>query len=270
MRYIGSFCFFMLSMGVFSSCQKVINVDLRDSGKKYVIEGIVGDQKGTCKVMVSQTKDFDDNNSFDGVGGAAVYIADNMTGDTAIMKETSAGVYEDSLFTGMTGHSYSLRVVIDGNAFTAMSTMPPFVPMDSLYITEEQLFGNTRNLANIQYRDPEGEGDHYRFVEFINGRQIKKIFVRDDELTDGNEVTVMLRYMDNDDDNQDDIHPGDTVTVEMQCIDPAVYKYWYSLNNSATGDGQSASPANPVSNMEGGALGYFSAHTLQKRSVIAH
>jgi len=55
----------------------------------------------------------------------------------------------------------------------------------------------------------------------------------------------------------------------MQCIDKNVYEYWYSLDQSSTGSSQSAAPGNPVSNMQGGALGYFSANTLQSRSVVS-
>ena len=55
----------------------------------------------------------------------------------------------------------------------------------------------------------------------------------------------------------------------MQNIDPVVYKYWFSLSQNATGETQSASPANPVSNIKGGALGYFSAHTISTKSIIA-
>ncbi len=55
----------------------------------------------------------------------------------------------------------------------------------------------------------------------------------------------------------------------MMCIDAAVYKYWYSfLTGGASGDSNSASPANPVTNIKGGALGYFSAHTLQTKTVV--
>jgi hypothetical protein len=61
---------------------------------------------------------------------------------------------------------------------------------------------------------------------------------------------------------------GDTVAVEMHCIDPAMYKYWFSLSQSATGETETASPANPVTNLSGGTLGYFSAHTVRSKSII--
>ena len=54
----------------------------------------------------------------------------------------------------------------------------------------------------------------------------------------------------------------------MECIDRPIYKYWYSLDRSATGGSGQATPSNPVTNLQGGALGYFSAHTLQSRTMI--
>lgn len=263
-------CLTLLSTGLFSSCQKVIDLHLKSSEKEYVIEGTVSDRPGTCKVLLSQTGDFDEDNTFQGVSDAIVSIADNM-GDTVRLSEISSGVYEDSSFTGMTGHTYTLQVYAGGQLFTASSTMPSFVPLDSAYIIEEGFFGKTSKQLNILYRDPAGQKNYYRFEEFVNSMQVKQIFVRDDELTDGKAVIATLRYQDagDDVDNVGKIQTGDTVHVNMECIDSAVYKYWSSLESSATGSSQSASPANPVSNIQGGALGYFSAQTIEQRMVIS-
>jgi len=57
------------------------------------------------------------------------------------------------------------------------------------------------------------------------------------------------------------------VNIELHSIDPGVYKYWYSLDQGADG-GSSASPANPVSNISGGALGYFSAQAVREMKLV--
>ncbi|MBW7892063.1 MAG: DUF4249 family protein, partial [Chitinophagaceae bacterium] len=67
-------------------------------------------------------------------------------------------------------------------------------------------------------------------------------------------------------DDEKNIKSGDLVKVEMQSISSTVYDYWYSLIQGASGNSSSASPANPISNIEGGALGYFSAHQIQSVS----
>lgn len=55
----------------------------------------------------------------------------------------------------------------------------------------------------------------------------------------------------------------------MQCIDRAIFDYFTSLNSSiGNGPGGGATPSNPTSNINGNAIGYFSAHTAQRKLVI--
>lgn len=265
MRYIA--VLITLLMG--TSCEKVINIQLDSADTRYVVEGVLTNQPGNCMVLLSQTKDFDASNEFAGISGATIRISE-AGGATTQLTETAAGVYQAASLAGTPGKTYTLAVSINGQSFLASSTMPAQVSMDSLFITEDEAPGGKRKLANVQYNDPANVANNYRFVQYINGVKEKEIFVRNDELTDGNLTITKLRYPKNDDNEPDNsIKTGDLVTIDMQCIDSAVYKYWYSLNRSATGGGQnSATPSNPVTNMTGGALGYFSAHTLQSRSLL--
>ncbi|MBX3254019.1 MAG: DUF4249 domain-containing protein [Chitinophagaceae bacterium] len=249
----------------FTSCEKVIDIDLNDVEKKYVIEGVLTDEAGSATVLISQTKNFSDNNEFTGVTGAAVTIS-GSDGSTTALEEVQPGVYQSTALTGESGKKYSLSVETDGKTFTASATIPAKVNMDSLYITEDYLFGEIRKTANVQFKDPPGRGQSYRFIQYINGVKEKRIFIRNDDYTDGNSSLVKLRSPG---DGDEEIKAGDTIKVQMLCIDPAVYNYWYSfLSGGASGDSNSASPANPVSNINGGALGYFSAHTLQTKEVV--
>ncbi len=253
----------------FASCEKVINVDLNNAAKKYVIEGIVSDKAGQSKVLLSTTKNFDENNSFVGVSGASVTVTDNLGNVTTFM-ETATGIYSAPALVAISGKTYSLNVVANGNTFTAVSTMPQKMIIDTVFASDELLFGSATKLVNYAYQDPIGKGNGLRFVEYINGLQVKTIFLRDDDYTDGNYVQSKLWYMADDNDDKFKIKQGDKVDVDIFCISPDVYKYWFSLEQSATGASQSASPANPVSNIKGGggALGYFSAQTYQTKSFI--
>ena len=107
-------------------------------------------------------------------------------------------------------------------------------------------------------------------MQYVNGKKEKTVFVDNDEFTDGQTIKSQLNFNNDTNDPARDIKTGDSLTLQMLCIDAAVYKYWYSLNDGATGANQSASPANPVSNITGGsAVGYFSAQTLQSRTILA-
>jgi hypothetical protein len=56
----------------------------------------------------------------------------------------------------------------------------------------------------------------------------------------------------------------------MQSIDHTIFTY-YSALLEISGDGGAGggvTPSNPPSNINNGALGYFSAHTVQKKSIV--
>ena len=249
------------------SCQKVIDVDTRNTVEKYVIEGVVADTIGKSFVKLSRTKNIPESNDFPPVSGAVVMVKDN-DGNNLVLSETSAGTYSSPALTGIPGKTYLLDVSIDGEHFSASSTMPQKINLDSIFITNELLFGEDRKLLNVAYQEPAGRGQSYRYVQYVNGNKTKPIFVTNDDYTDGKYVQDRLWYIIDEDENpEENIKPGDTVSLEMLCIDPAAYKFWFSLSQSATGSSQSASPANPVTNIKGGALGYFSAHTLQTKAI---
>ena len=247
------------------SCEKVIELKLTNSDPKYVIEGVITNEAGMCKVFISQTKPFDENNEFEGVADATVKITDN--GNEISLFPTSAGVYTTNLVNGTPGHVYQLSVTVNGQDFTATSTMPQPVLMDSLYISPGP-FGQFK-FATVSYTDPAGSNNNYRFVQYKNGVKDPSIFWENDEFTDDQKVTIRLDGGVTKKDDPRNLLPGDVVTVEMLCIDEAVRKYWYSLKkDGGDGTGNSATPSNPVTNIQGGALGYFSAHAINRLAVV--
>ncbi|HTB52632.1 MAG TPA: DUF4249 domain-containing protein [Ferruginibacter sp.] len=270
MKYCIKICSLFFLLSILGSCKKVITLDLGSVPPKYVIEGTITDSVGTAQVLISQTKDFYSNNNFIGITGAIVTVTDD-SGVVTTFVATDSGVYQSATLVGQQNHSYTLNVNIAGQLFSAVSTMPVKVPFDSLFITTDASFGSSKKVANVQYKDPLGKGNSYRFVEYINGIEQQTIYAGNDDYTDGNKVTIELNNFGADDTTtyNKKIVSGDSVKVDMQCIDKSVYEYWYSLDQSATGSSQSAAPGNPVTNMQGGALGYFSANTLQTKSVVA-
>lgn len=248
-----------------SSCEKVIDLDLKSADKKYVVEANLGNQAGNCRVMLTQTKDFNQSNVFEGISGAVISIREEGGGST-ILDEVQPGIYESASLAGTSGKTYHLSVKIGGQEFTASSTMPPFVQLDTIYVTRETLFSDPKYIVNAEFQDPQGAGNNYRFIQYFNGRKEKQLQFMNDDYTDGRLVNSKLFYFN--DDDEDDLKQGDEVLVEMYTIDASMYKYWFSLFRSSTGDSNQATPSNPVSNMMGGALGYFSAHTKQSKGML--
>jgi len=252
---------------VLSSCEKVINVDLNAADKKYVIEAVVTDEAGMAKVMISQTKNFDEDNNFPPVSGATVTVSETG-GATTTFNETSPGTYVASALAGTSGKTYNLSVAVGGKTFTAVSTMPQKVNPDSIFVTDELLVSEVRKIVNVKYQEPPGRGNNYRYVQYINTHKTKQLMITNDDYTDGRTVIDKLFYFPDDNEDSLKIKSGDHVKIEMLCIDANVYKYWFSLDRSSTGTSGQATPANPVTNMQGGALGYFSAQTYQSKSLV--
>lgn len=251
----------------FASCEKVIDVDTQDAEKKYVIEAVLADRRGTCKVVLTQTRNLDETNTFAGISGARVTITDN-NGLPQVLEETGPGVYEAPALAGIPGHSYRLAVTVGNQVFTATTAMPAPVPIDSLFVTERKFFDETNKYATVVYRDPAGERNAYRFIQYLNGIEEATRFVRDDDANDGNVVQRTLLYFYDDDEEERGVKSGDSLRVDMLSISYPVYQYWYSLSESATGGNQSNTPGNPLTNIQGGALGYFSAHSVQTKTIV--
>lgn len=247
----------MALLSAFCSCQKVIQVHLNDSDPKIVIEADVTDKPGPYYVKLSRSVNFDQQNVFPAVSGAVVIISDEHSADT--LRETAPGNYQTNTLTGMPGHKYSLYVNVGGRVFTASSTMPLLVTLDSLY-TEKSSFSKDKSTSIIPvYTDPQTKGNYYHLTLSKNDTESKSIFIRNDNLINGQTLHQPLN-------GGNKLDPNDRIVVGLECIDSAVYQYFYTL--AQTKNENSATPANPLSNITGGALGYFSAHTSSVRSLI--
>lgn len=257
-------CFIAFCIIAFA-CQKVIPLDLRTAPPVYVIEGNVTDQPGPYQVQITQTTGFYSANSFPGVAGATVRISDDMS-HSEVLADNGGGNYATVGLQGVQGHTYTLSVVIGKDTFTAVSTMPYRVNLDNVYITPVLNGGKTVLVAVPAFTNPPGPGiSYYYFDQTINGYLDKTFYDWNSTFSEGLVNTFNLERSSPD----STLHIGDSVRVEMQCIDEPMYTYWDGMNNSATGSGE-AYPGNPLTNLSGGALGYFSAHTSQIKGVRVH
>ena len=240
------------------SCQQVIDIELNDADAALVIEANISDQPGPYTVTLTKSVSFSDPNVFPGVSGAFVTVSDD-NGNMDTLIETSAGVYVSNSFQGIAGRNYTVRVVSDGITYTANSFMPAPVTLDSLVLESSGGFGGSQYYIIPQWQDPVGTGNHYRCIEYVNGERVGA-FLYDDAFSDGLvNGQPLLNF-------ETELEAGDTVRVEMQCIDPAVYLYFYSMEQTA--NNATAAPANPESNFDNDALGYFNAHTVSVRTVV--
>jgi hypothetical protein len=259
--------FIIISALLFSSCEKVIEIDLNSVAPQIVIEGEMSDQVGIYTVKISKTVNFSDANNYPPVQGATVTIADN-TGLSETLTESATGIYKTRNLLGVAGRTYTLSVNIAGKIYTAVSVLPTLVPLQGIRIIPSNLLRpgqdtGARFIAIPNYIDPPSIGNCYRFIQTLNGKVDNAFIVFNDNVNNGmpNQRPIFSRDV--------ELKKGDTLTVEMRNLDKTVYEYFYSLNQSSgNGPGGGSTPANPVSNIVGGALGYFSAYSTSKKTVI--
>ncbi|MGA2623381.1 MAG: DUF4249 domain-containing protein [Bacteroidota bacterium] len=255
--------FSLLLLGIIGlACQKVINVDLNSADPRIVIEGSISDQSGPYFVTLSQTVNFDEANVFPSIRDANIVISDNL-GNSESLIETSPGTYRTSSMQGVPGRIYTLTVTADGKEYVATSTMPPSVNIDSLTVENLFIVGNKLKVIDVHFQDPANVKNYYRFVEVKNAVVQKFIFLYDDRVQDGRSMSSALFA------DEDTLRTGDSVLVLLQCVDKGVFDYFRTMGQASGAEGpQTASPANPVSNISNGALGYFNAYAVRSKRII--
>lgn len=241
-----------------SSCQKVIDVDLNDADQKVVVEGIILRGDTIQRVRVTKTQNFDESTPPPVVNNAVVTVVDNL-GNAASFTSVGNGWYELTSYPGVEGRTYTLSVVVDGVTYSGSSTMPNYQPLADLYVDFYPFGADTLISVVPAHFDEGGVQNFFQFHVYRNGERDKGIYIQDDQFTDGNLVIQPLFVS--------DVEMQDTVRVDFFCIDKPVHSYFNQLSINSS---SSATPANPVSNMSGGCMGYFSARTFDSKTVVVN
>lgn len=248
-----------------ASCTKVVDLKLGNNSGQLVIEANADDENG-FQVKLSRNVPFTSTNNYPPVTGAKIIIQDN-TQSYLVMQEMQPGTYgfpKIFNFKGVSGRTYTLTVQIDGKTYTAVSTLPKQVLLDSVTANNSQFTSSDKQKGiSVYFQDPATEVNQYRFIMTVNGVQVKNVFAFNDDFTNGRYVTIELL------ENDINVYAGDTVKVEMQCIDKNMYKYWFTLaQQEGNNPGGAVAPSNPPTNITPTTLGYFSAHTTQSLTLV--
>lgn len=239
------------------SCEKVIDLKLDTIDQKVVIEGCILRGDTTQFVRVTKTQPFDESTNAPVVDNASITVVDNL-GNSGTFTAIGNGWYELQNYEGFENRTYTLTVTVDGNSYSASSTMPMYQPIFQL-VTQSIPFGTDSMLMMIPaHNDQVGKGNCYQFHVYINNERDKSIYLQNDQLTDGN-LMVEAFFV-------PDLKKGDSLRCDMFCIDKPVYDYFNQLSVNMS---SSATPANPKSNFSGGCLGYFSARTFDTQTIKA-
>lgn len=276
-----------------TGCEKKIDFKLKDETEKLVVEATIENGEPP-RVTLTHSFGYFSNistgqilQSF--VHGAEVYVSNGTL--THRLKEypvslgpgISAYYYSiDSsnlatAFNGAPQHSYSLRIVSDGQEYTATTTIPNFnKTIDSVWWQRAPATSDTnRAVILARLTDPPGYGDYVRYFTRINRQPfflppINSAF--DDLFIDGTSYQVQLQPgVDRNADTTDKnfFFRGDTVQIKLSSIDKATYDFWRTWEFSYASVGNPFStPSKVLGNISNNALGYFGGYASQYKTVI--
>ncbi|HEY0741823.1 MAG TPA: DUF4249 domain-containing protein [Chryseosolibacter sp.] len=268
---------FLLSVVVFASCDEPIDLDVNQVEPKIVIEGSVTDKPGYQMVKVSRSVGFYTDGTTPKITNASVTVSDDL-GETVTFTHNpgnhpdSAGIYlPPASFVGKIGRTYTLRVTADGQDFEATDKLLPVISMDSLKY----------QVSESQEEDPNEEGKIYELLMYAREPQNEKNFYlfkfyRNDSLTFFNETDI---YYSDDELLSENINGAtspvyygkdDVAVVEVYSMSRTGYVYYndlFSILNGDSGGMFGPVPAQPRTNINNGAIGFFQVSAIDISTV---
>ncbi|MEI9918359.1 MAG: DUF4249 domain-containing protein [Bacteroidota bacterium] len=262
---------------VLAGCDEAIKLDLNQTPPKLVIEGQLTDIPGLQFVRVTRSLGFYQAGNAERVSNAVVTISDDAGGQVQFIhnpggSEDSVGYYRPvGSYVGTIGRTYTMTVLLDASTYTSSDKLLRVTSFDSLSYQPNRFLDRDRPsdgkyIELLMYaKEPQETEDNYLFKFYRNDSLIytnpTDVYIFNDygigERIDG--VASPVYYA-----------PGDTARVEMYSITRDGYLFYNDLATILNSDGGmfSPPPANPRSNITGGALGFFQVSSRATAGVI--
>ena len=246
------------------SCEKDIDIDYRQVAPLYVVEANVNQDRST--VRITMTQNMDDNSNNHGVEGATVVIS---SGDSISRRlNYSRDGYYSAALPGKPGTRYNLTIDVDGHHFTSTSTMQQCPEMNSFRFVWKKIATERYLLGELHMQDILHATNYYFLHIFRNNIGYRWAVISDDQRTaDGDLQQVFTCVTEREQEkgtSNDVLNEGDRIRIDIRAIDRSAYDYLYSMqmmDNTGT---------NPVTNITGGCLGYFTAYYQITHNLVFH
>ena len=260
-----------------TACTERIDINVGSTYTRLVVYGTITTDTMAHQICLSKSADYFSNKPVEKISGAKVTISDGTVVTLLHESATEPGVYETpSDFYGVPGRTYRLFVeqvdLGDGKfvSDSASSYLPKALPVDSIRVEQDDFY--TEGWAvKLFAKDPEGEGNCYAFKTYINGKldtdTLSNHTTTDDRFFDGNYTNGITVFFYED---LEKIKYGDNVTLETMMITRDYMDFITSVQTAVGGRDPlfSGPPANITTNFKNGALGFFAAYSLTRKSTI--
>ena len=264
------------------SCDQEITLDLEPPAEKLVVEGgiemINGVSPERQTLKLSLLNDFFRQENAQRAEGAIVWVED-AAGNRNDYMEKSSGIYECNTLIAEPGVSYTLNIEWAGQLFQATQSMVEVAEIDSIYqiFEDENLFEDGGLKVAIDFSDPAGTRNYYRWQTYVNGVLTilpdpgnSQNLVAKDDFFDGQQIQG---YLPNE---EVVVEPGQEVTIRQIGLSEDQYDFYFLLFEEAGKTGQLIdTPPAPVrgnivnvTNPENFPLGYFGVNQVSQKTIV--
>ncbi|RAV98608.1 DUF4249 domain-containing protein [Pseudochryseolinea flava] len=267
----------IIGAAALSGCQETVQLDLKQTPPKVVIEGQVTNHPGYQSVKISRSVDFYSSGQSPRITNATVIVTDSDGNEIEFVHNPnnhpdSAGVYIPSpSFVGEIGKTYSLRVSVGSEIFEASDKMVSVIDMDSLKY----------RINEDEREDPKTDGKFYELLMYAKEPQNESNFYlfkfyRNDSLTTYGDTDIYYsddKYLaENIDGVTSPIYyaPQDKGKVEMYSLSRVGYVFFNDLSTLLNNDGGGMFgpiPSTPRTNLTNGALGFFQVSAVNSIEI---
>lgn len=290
--------FSILSVFIFSGCEEDIKLNIINGDKKIVIEGFIENGK-YAEVIVTRNSPLTQSVDFDKivVKDAQVYVSNGITTDTlkfdTVFTSSNPFVYVGHSIIGVVGQTYFLTVVADGKTYTAQTTIPNPVVLDSVW-WKPQPPEDSLGYAWAKLSEPPGLGNAYRWYAkrptrfipvspyILDRRYVAPMGATfDDKFIDGKsfefaynrpyDPTEQEYYKDEPRRERWMYKYGDSIYIRFCTIDKAASDFYQTYETAMSSNGNPfASPVQVLSNIQGGGLGIWAGMGAYYDTIYAH
>jgi hypothetical protein len=272
---------YLLLLTFIYQCTERIEIEVDSSYTRLVVEGFISTDTLQHSVKLTTTSDYFYNQPAPDVSGAIVTISDGDSTTYLSESQDHPGLYlTRSRYYGVPGKTYILtisHVDVDKDGvyeeYTASSELRPINKVDSIQL--EPFTGDYYNLFQILVfaLDPPVK-DFYAFKVLKNRilltDSLQELIVEDDIFFNGNYIYGAPSQFLDQNEQDEIIKPGDTITFEINGITKDYYNFVLEAQSEIFYQTPifSGPPANISTNISNGAIGFFTAYSVDRCSII--
>ncbi len=216
-----------------TGCEKVVTADLKTAPPRLVVDASIDWVKNTTgneqKIVLSTTTGYY-SSEFPSVSGAVITVTNPSNTIFNFVEKPGTGQYICSDFLPVIGQTYTLRIVLNGQTYTATETFTP-VPEIEDNIEQNDKGGEVGDEVEISfhYQDDATKANYYLSSVSHPHTAFPELEVENDEFTNGNLMEESYSH--------EKFKAGDLVNIKLYGISKSYYNYMFKLIVASGNDG---------------------------------